>query len=173
MISKLKNKDGSAVIMACVIVICLLLLFTVISEYLRLQIIAKGVRDAVQSSVISVAAENYDDVYNGLREGYSGGYELDSNDNWNSKVDTGAVLSNLGNVLGLINGSKYTDSMLEYTISNLEINIFNTPLAPSGNSKKFESEVWLTLEVPLSFGWNRLQPLQIRMKVNAGYTPKF
>jgi len=173
MMSKLKNKDGNAVLFACVIVICLLLLFSVISEYLRLQIIAKGVRDAVQSSVISVAIENYDDVYNGLREGYSGGYELDYNDEWKARVDTGSVLSNLSNVLGLINGSKYTDSMLEYTISNLEINILNTPLAPSGNTQKFEAEVWLTLEVPLSFGWDRLQPLQIRMKVNAGYTPKF
>lgn len=173
MICKLKNKDGSAVIIACIVVICLLLLFTVISEYLRLQIIAKGVRDAVQSSVISVAIENYDDVYNGLREGYSGGYELDSNDRWKSKVDEGAVLSNLNDVLGLKNGEKYTGSQLEYTISNLDINILNTPLAPSGNSKKFESEVWLSLEIPLSFGWDKLPPLKIRMKVNAGYTPKF
>jgi hypothetical protein len=123
--------------------------------------------------VISVAIENYDDVYNGLREGYSGGYELDSNDNWKSSVDQGAVLSNLSNVLGLTNGEKYTGSRLEYTISNLDINILNTPLAPSGTSKKFESEVWLTLEVPLSFGWDKLPPLRIRMKVNAGYTPKF
>ena len=173
MISKLKNKDGNAVMIACVIVICLLLLFAVLSEYLRLQIIAKGVRDAVQSSIISVAIQNYDDVYNGLREGYSGGYELDSNGNWKSKVDEGAILSNLSDVLGLRNGEKYLGSQLEYTISNLDINILNTPLAPSGNSKKFEAEAWLTLEVPLSFGWNKLPPLKIRMKVNAGYTPKF
>lgn len=173
MIGKLKNKDGNAPIMACVIVLCLLLFFTVISEYLRLQIIAKGVRDAVQSSVISVAIQNYDDVYNGLREGYSGGYELDDGDNWSSRVDTGAVLSNLSGSLGLINGKKYSDEYLEYKISNLDVNILNTPLAPSGNSKKFESEVLLTLEVPLSFGWDELAPLRIRMKVNAGYTPKF
>lgn len=173
MISKLKSKDGNAAIMACVIVIGLLLLFTVVVEYLRLQIIAKGVRDAIQSAVISVAVENYDEVYNGLREGYSGGYELDSNDNWKSTVDNGAVLSNLGNVLGLINGEKYSGLQLEYTISNIDINILNTPLAPIENSKKFESEVWLTLEVPLSFGWDKLPQLEIRMKVNAGYTPKF
>lgn len=173
MISRLKNKDGSTIITACVVVVCLLLLFTVISEYLRLQIIAKGVRDAVQSSVISLATQNYDDVYNGLREGYSGGYELDSNDRWKSKVDKGAVLSDISNVLGLRNGEKYAGSQLEYRISNLDINILNTPLAPSGNAKKFESEVWLNLQVPLSFGWDKLPPLKIRMKVNAEYTPKF
>ena len=169
----LKNKEGNAVLYACVIVICLLLLFSVISEYLRLQIIAKGVRDAVQSSVISVAIENYDDVYNGLREGYSGGYELDYKDEWHARVDTGSVLLNLSNSLGLIGGRKYSDSRLEYTISELEINIINTALAPTANSQKFESEVWLTLQVPLSFGWEHLPPLKIRMKVNAGYTPKF
>ncbi|WP_034601054.1 hypothetical protein [Clostridiisalibacter paucivorans] len=173
MISRLKNKDGSAIITACVVVVCLLLLFTVISEYLRLQIIAKGVRDTVQSSVISLATQNYDEVYNGLREGYSGGYELDRNDRWKSKVDEGAVLSDISNVLGLRNGEKYAGSQLEYRITNLDINILNTPLAPSGNSKKFESEVWLNLQVPLSFGWDKLPPLKIRMKVNAGYTPKF
>jgi len=169
----LKNQDGNAALFAIVIVLSLILLFTVISEYLRLQIIVKGVRDAVQSSVISVTIENYDDVYNGLREGYSGGYELDSDNNWKAKVDMGAVLSNLSDTLGLVNGKKYSSAHLEYTISNLDVNILNTELAPNGNSKKFESEVWLTLEVPLSFGWDKLSPLRIRMKTNAGYTPKF
>ncbi|MDA3845705.1 MAG: hypothetical protein PF505_04045, partial [Vallitaleaceae bacterium] len=74
MIKVLKNKDGNVAIQAVVVVLVLLLVFSVVSEYLRLQMIAQGVRDAVQSSVISVASENYDVVYHGLREGYSGGY---------------------------------------------------------------------------------------------------
>ncbi len=173
MIRILKNKDGNAALMVCVIILCLLLIFSVVSEYLRLQLIAKGVRDAVQSSVISVAVENYDDVYNGLREGYSGGYSLDSSDVWISRIDSGSVLSNLSNVLGLINGSKYTGSKLEYSISDIELNVINAPFAPNNNTNKFESEVWINLLVPLSFGWDKLEPLKIRMKVSAGYTPKF
>jgi hypothetical protein len=173
MIKVLKNKDGNVAIQACVIILCLLLVFTVISEYLRLQIIAKGVRDAVQTSVISVAIQNYNEVYNGLREGYSGGYELDVSDTWVSRVDEGSVLLELSNSLGLVGGEKYNNGVVEFEITDLYINITNVPLAPGNNDERFESEVWLTLEVPISFGWEDLPPMSIRMKVNAGYTPKF
>ena len=173
MIGVLRNKDGNAALMACVIVLCLLLVFSVISEYLRLRLIANGVRDAVQSSVISVVTENYDDVYNGLREGYSGGYSLDHNDAWASQVDSGSVLANLSNVLNLIGSSKYVGSDLEYTISEIQVNVINATFAPNNNTSKFEAEVFINLSVPLSFGWYHLKPLEIRMKVNAGYTPKF
>ncbi len=44
MIKVLKNKDGNMAIQAVVVMLVLLLLFSVISEYLRLQIIAKGYR---------------------------------------------------------------------------------------------------------------------------------
>lgn len=173
MMKVLRKQDGNAALMACVVILCSLLVFTAISEYLRLQIIAKGVRNAVQSSVISVAIENYDEVYNGLREGYSGGYSLDSNDAWKSSVDSGSVLVNLSNVLNLIDGSKYIGSNLEYTISNVEVNVINASFAPHNKTSKFEAEVFINLLVPLSFGWDHLKPLEIRMKVNAGYTPKF
>jgi len=173
MMKVLKNKDGNVAIQACVIIICLLLVFSVISEYLRLQIIAKGVRDAVQSAVISVAIQNYDEVYNGLREGYSGGYELDNTDSWINKVDEGAVLVELSELLGLIDGEKFTGDILEYRLTDIDVIILNVPLAPSSNHEKFESEVWLSLEVPLAYGWEHIPSMKIRMKVNAGYTPKF
>ena len=172
MIKLLKNKDGNMAIQAVVVVLVLLLIFSVISEYLRLQIIAKGVRDAVQSSVISVATQNYDDVYNGLREGYSGGYAL-YGDSWMTQIDEGAVMSELSVLLGLHFGQKFTGGEVEYTISDIDVNVINTPFAPSGNSDRFEAEVFLTLTVPASFGWDHVPPMVIEMKVNAGYTPKF
>ena len=45
-------------------------------EYMRLMIVAQGVRDSVQSAIVDVATENWDEAYAGLREGYSGGYQL-------------------------------------------------------------------------------------------------
>lgn len=53
----------------------LVILFTGISEYLRFAPCGWGVRDAVQAAVISTVVENCDDVYHGVREGYSGGYQ--------------------------------------------------------------------------------------------------
>lgn len=167
-----RNKEGNVAIQAVVVMLILLLIFSVIGEYLRLQIIAKGIRDAIQASVISVATQNYDEVYNGLREGYSGGYAL-YDDNWEGSVDEGSVMNELTSLLGLSFGKKYTGGMVEYGLSELEVKIINTPLAPSNDDKRFESEVYVTLSVPLSFGWQHLPPMTINMKVNAGYTPKF
>ncbi len=172
MIKVLKNKDGNMAIQAVVVMLVLLLLFSVISEYLRLQIIAKGVRDAVQSAVIAVAIENYDEVYNGLREGYSGGYTL-YDDSWVSKVDEGTVMNELSLLLGLTYGKKIVGSEVEYELSDLAVHILNAPFAPTSNNNRFESEVGVTLTVPMSFGWEHLPPVEIHLKVNAGYTPKF
>lgn len=173
MIKFLKNKEGSAAIYAVVIILVLLMIFTVVSEYLRLQIIAKGVKDATQTAVISVATQNYDDVYNGLREGYAGGYELSGSNTWIEKVDTGAVMSELSELLGLIDGKRVKENETEYTLSNLGIIIINPPIAPSGEAQKFEALVTMTLTVPLSYGWEHLPPMVINLQVKAGYTPKF
>ncbi|MFT9493894.1 hypothetical protein [Anaerosolibacter sp.] len=169
----LNNNDGNAALWACVVVLCLMLVFAGISEYLRLLTITRGVRDAVQASVIAVATQNYDDVYNGLREGYSGGYKLSESGNWTEQVDEGAVLFQLSELLGLTNGEKITNSVVEYAIRDINITLLNTPLAPGNNQKKFEAEVLLNLEVPVSFGWHHLPPFKLQLGVRAGYTPKF
>ncbi|WP_207736178.1 hypothetical protein [Fusibacter ferrireducens] len=173
MIKILKNKQGNAALYAIVVALCLILLFTVISEYFRLQMIASGVRDALQSSVIAIATENYDEVYNGLREGYSGGYQRNETGSWEERVDSGAVFMKLSNKLGLINGTKYSGGYLEYRLYDLDVQINNAPFATRDNDNRFESEAWVTLLVPLSFGWEHLPPMKIRLKVNAGYSPKF
>ncbi|MBS7528521.1 hypothetical protein KHM83_17685 [Fusibacter paucivorans] len=169
----MKDRNGNAALFAIIIILCLMLMFTVISEYLRLQIIASGVRDALQSSVIAVATENYDEVYNGLREGYSGGYQLSETDQWEEQVDSGAVLMKLSDKLGLIEGTKYAGGYMEYQLSDLDIQINNATFATSDNDSRFEAEAWVTLTVPLSFGWDHLPPMEIRLKVDAGYSPKF
>ena len=70
----LKNKSGQGVPMILAVVLCCLILACVTFEYMRLMIVAQGVRDSVQSAIVDVATENWDEAYAGLREGYSGGY---------------------------------------------------------------------------------------------------
>ena len=50
----LKGKGGSGVPMAAAVTLALLVIFCGISEYFRLQIIAVGVRDALEDAIISV-----------------------------------------------------------------------------------------------------------------------
>lgn len=172
----LANKDGNSTPLMIVLVLVLLLLSCAISEYLRLNIIVKSIRDAMQTAVISVSTCNYDELYNGLREGYSGGYTL-SNGQWKETLDYGDVYAQLDSLLGLETKNGYhiktQDSGYEYRLSRLNINLQNTSLSPGNTSKNFEADVRIQLEVPLSFGWELLPPLKMAVRTQAGYTPKF
>ena len=68
----LKDNSGQGVPMILAVVLCCLILACVTFEYMRLMIVAQGVRDSVQSAIVDVATENWDEAYAGLREGYSG-----------------------------------------------------------------------------------------------------
>ena len=68
-----KDKNGNTTPLTIALILALLFTLCALSEFFRLSVIANGVRNALQSAVISVATTNYDEVYNGLREGSSGG----------------------------------------------------------------------------------------------------
>jgi hypothetical protein len=139
---------------------------------------AQGVRDGVQSAIISVATENYNDTYASLREGYSGGYVNDGG-GFNEQLDLGDVYSRLDDVLGLRREGgyhiKYTEDALEYRVSGLTVTVINAPFAPFDRdaAQKFLAKATIYLEVPLSFGWSNLPPMRITLHCEAGYTPKF
>ncbi|MEN3005999.1 hypothetical protein [Dehalobacterium formicoaceticum] len=174
----LRSKRGDGSLIAVVIVISILLISCSVYEYIRLTIIARGVRDSVQSSIISVATTNYDEVYNGMREGYSGGYTLQGSQ-WDESLDIGDIYGQLDSTLGLTRQSgrhvKYAGETLEYSVWGLNVDIKNAPFAPSNADSvdKFLAEATIELEVPLSFGWESLPPMRITLHVKAGYTPKF
>ena len=174
-LKKISDRSGNALPLACAIVITVLLISSAIMEYIRLNIIADGVRNALQASIISVSTSNYDEVYNGLREGYSGGYKRNGG-SWEEWLDNGDIYVELDSLLGLNSShEKISRGRIEYSLSGLQVNIKNTPLAPSDPNfmGKFEAEAKITIEAPLSFGWNAIPPLKLTIKTTAGYTPKF
>ncbi|TCL57651.1 hypothetical protein EDD76_108186 [Kineothrix alysoides] len=172
----LRDKQGMSTLLTASLVLVLLLLLCVISEFFRLSITASGVRNSLQEAVISVATTNYNEVYNGLREGYSGGYYLDE-DGWVENLDYGDIYSQLDRTLGTnpYNGYqvKWQGEGYEFRISGLEVSIKNVPLTPGSAGQNFEAEAAVQLEVPLSFGWENLPPLQMKIKTKAAYMPKF
>ena len=170
---KLMSEEGNAPIYALIILMVLMLLFGVVSEYLRLKVIAEGVYEATQNGVISVVTKNYDEVYTGLRQGYSGAYGLSETKKWQQVVEDGAVMEDLNQLLGLYEGKKIEGGRLVYEISDLHVIIENPSFAPKNDSERFEATVDLTLKVPLGFGWDHLAPLVIPMKVKAAYSNKF
>ena len=173
----LKNKSGQGVPMILAVVLCCLILACVTFEYMRLMIVAQGVRDSVQSAIVDVATENWDEAYAGLREGYSGGYQL-AGSSWSQNVTSGNVYARLQDVLGIeYEGGqyvKYSGENLEYRLYDLHLDVENAPLAPSVPDGITQLNVTgtITVDVPLSFGFGHLPPMQITMKLNAKYVPK-
>lgn len=178
MIKVLKSNKGSMSFFTVSVILCLLITFTGIFEWNRLHIIADGTYDAVQRAVATACTENYDRLYNGVREGYSGGYQLDEGE-WKEDIDEGEVYAKLDNLLGTrAEGDEHvksTGEQMEFSLSDLDVKMTNTPFAPDDpdHINQFTGVAYVTLKVPLSFGWNALPPMQISMKVTAGYMAKF
>ncbi len=63
----LKDRSGQGTPMILAVVVCCLILACVVFEYMRLVIVAQGVRDSVQSAIVAVATENWDEAYPGLQ----------------------------------------------------------------------------------------------------------
>lgn len=174
----LKDKSGNGAPVILAIVLVIVVLSTAAFEYMRLLVVAQGVRDSVQSAIIDVATQNWDEAYPGLREGYSGGYNLSGSD-WYENVSSGNVYGRLQSVLGLKyeNGGyiKYAGDALEYRLSGLRLDVQNAPLAPSNPSGITQLNVtgMISVEVPLSFGWEHLPMMKITLKLRSSYVPKF
>lgn len=162
--------------------LALILILCVISEYFRLQIIAAGVRDALESAVISTVNDNYAGVYHGIREGYSGGYLPDGTASWETAVSEGDIYACLDSTIGTSQSGgrhvKYagdSGGAMEFAIDSLSVVIRNAPLAPSDsrNAQRFEADAIIRLEVPVRFGGKLLPFMHITLKVRAGYIEAF
>lgn len=175
----LQNNKGNSYPLIIAIALAIVIIACAGFEYMRLMIIAQGVRDSVQSAIISVSTGNYSDVYSSLREGYSGGYVNDGN-GFSEQINTGDVYARLSGLLGLKREGFYYvkyvgGDVMEYRVSELSINVINTPFAPSDrdDAQRFQADASILLEVPLSFGWSALPSMKITLNCKAGWTPKF
>jgi len=175
----LQSKSGESFPLIVAVALALVMILCCITEYMRLNIIAQGVRDAVQTAIISTVNDNYDDVYHGAREGYSGGYQPNDS-SFEESLDYGEIYDRLDNLLGLSRSGgyhvKYTsDGHEEYKLSGLSVEITNAPLAPSDpqNAQRFTASATIRLEVPVNFAGKLLPPMKITLKLQAGWTERF
>lgn len=174
----LKSKRGTSFPLVVAVTLAMVIVLCGAAEAIRLMIVAQGVRDAVQSAVISTINDNYDNVYHGVREGYSGAYQP-SADDFEERLDYGDMYGRLDQLLGLRqeNGYhvKYAGDDMEFRLSGLSVDLENMPLAPANldNSNGLLADSVIRLEVPVSFGGKSLPPMVINLRVQAKYMPIF
>ncbi|MPM16889.1 hypothetical protein SDC9_63271 [bioreactor metagenome] len=99
LINCFRDKKGSSFPLIIAITLALVIIMCGILEFFRLNIIASGVKEAVQDAIIITVNDNYANVYHGVREGYSGGY-LPDGSSFSYSVDTGDVYDHMDTTLG-------------------------------------------------------------------------
>ena len=169
----LRDRRASSFPMTIGIVLSLIILMCGISEYFRLQVIAAGVREAVEDAVISTVNDNYAGVYHGVREGYSGSYVPFGEGSWEEDLNEGDIYDYLDEPIGTqLSGGR---TAMEFAIDSLQVTLRNAPLAPSdpAHAQRFEADAIVRLEVPVRFGGRILPSMWITLKVQAGYTEVF
>lgn len=170
-----KDNNGSMVPLAVAVTIVMLLIILGISEYMRLVITAAGIKDAMESAVVSTVNDNYNEVYHSVREGYAAGYEPDGE--WfAASVDYGDIYGRLCFLLGLEeDGDGYVrinnGGEKEYRLSGLQVSIPNTAIASPGGT--FYADASITMEVPVRFAGKIVSNMSIKLKVRAAYKEKF
>lgn len=171
------NKGYTSSPLVVAIALGSLMFFIALWQIVRLVTISAGVKDAVQSAVIATSVNNYANVYDGVREGYSGGYRY-SGSSWKTAVSTGDVYGRIDKLLGLqSSGGKHvkaTSDGTDFSVYGLSVNVDNAEFAPTrGRIEQFSATSYITLEVPLSFCGDVLPPMRVRLCVKSKYTPKF
>ena len=178
----IKDRRGVSFPLVIGVTLALVILLCGLSEYFRLQIIAAGVKEAVEDAIISTVNDNYAGVYHGVREGYSGGYLPDGDTGWETAVSESDIYTYLDSTIGTESRGgrhiKYVGDSggeMEFAVDSLTVTIRNAPLAPSDpqNAQRFEADAVIRLEAPVRFGGRLLPSMHITLKVQAGYIEVF
>lgn len=149
----LKQSEGSTVIDIGVWVLVILIIFSVVFEYIRVQLIAYNLKDTFENAVKTVVSENYNEVYAGFRESitvggqYEGGPEGANNDEeepeWVDLNDYGDVEQEVTELL-CIESLETGDG--SYSIQDVEIKVQNGDESESG---KYEINGSMNVTVPI------------------------
>jgi Flp pilus assembly protein TadG len=175
-ISKLKDTKGSLQIGAVAVLLLFFMMLSAVMESMKLKSITQGVGDIVQQAVLSAAADNAYNAYNGVREGNTAA--ADYTDNWYDNVTTADVQYKLNSLLNLANnGGKYIktspDGKTQFALYNLNVQYDNPPVASFSNDTRLSFVTTFVLEVPMSFAGGYLMPYKKEMTVRSEYIPLY
>lgn len=168
-----RSRSGEGYPMVIAVTLCLLMLFMLISEYFRVNIIVQGVRDAVQQAVIATVNENYDDVYHSVREGYAAGWFPEGDGEWFESIDAGDIYGNLSYILGLTTDGegymKYAGNELEYKVTAkctclLNARLFCAVAPPNGGNNADQSLGTLHRPISLISDFLKTPPISKNQK---------
>ncbi|KNZ42413.1 hypothetical protein [Acetobacterium bakii] len=167
-----------------VAVLILIVVMTMCAVYERLRIvtIVSQLDQAVEMSVQGVATENWDNVYQGVREGYAGTYTKDAlTDDWEAVMNKEQILDQMNHMIDFkVKGSTWVKEddagnvLFSMKPKETTVKIINTSLA-ADEGDALTVETTNTITVPWLFlgAMFDAPPIVVERKTVCGYTPKF
>ena len=176
---KLKENTGAGEIKVAILFLAMMIIFSVIFEYVRVQIYASNVRDSFERAILTVASENYNEVYAGFREieiyggeyagGPAGGDDSDAIPEWIPIYDRGNVADELMELLALDEIDSGRELTGEYDISDILILVKDSY---SGGGR-YDVRGEMKLRLPVYFLGVIEQHIELNIVVKTGYTAKY
>lgn len=136
---------------------------------------ASGVKDGLESAMISVVNDNYNEVYHSVREGYAAGYEPEAG-SFRASIDLGRVEDRLCELLGLSYADEglakiSDDGSVQFYLSDLETEVHNINLRNSG--ERFYADGSVIMKIPVRFAGDVITFATFKIKCKAAYTEIF
>ena len=180
----IKDKSGAGNELYTVIfflVFFIIALFVI--EYARALIIAKGIRDAAQTAVITAATDNWDNTFKARREGYSGAWHKRWNQDeaaaFTERIGRHDIASIMNGIIGSsdaggFNQKRDSDGRIEFRYRVTDVIWRHQGLRPGDPlSMNFEATVYIHIQIPWGFNWDDRTPIDMNIRVKAVYMPKF
>lgn len=178
---KWKETSGASFIDFVVVFLIFMIVVSVVFEYIRVQIVGNNLRDSFERAVLTVAAENHDEVYAGFREveevgglyegGSAGGGEKEEIPEWIPLNDLGDVEGELEELLYLEQeGVAYKSNKDRYKIMDIQVDVRNRY---ESDRHKYEVRGTINIQIPVHFLGMKIVDAEIPIKIRTAYTGKY
>lgn len=166
--AKLRQHKGTLALESALMCLGGVMLLVLCLEIARVYITVNAIKSKTDSAVLTVAAANVENVYDGVREG-SGAARTVSDGDWSVLVSTDEVKNSLMEILSLTPTGEALERISPSNRAVYRLSGLNTSYVNSeGNNLNFKTI--MTVTIPLSFlGLN----LNQKLEVSTTYDAKF
>ena len=178
---KLRENDGSAYMNLMWLMFAIMLMVAVYIEYNRINHILKTVDMAYERALTAVAVNNYDEIYENVREeeayggafngGNEGEYEEDEKPVFFDDSDYGDIEDELVSLLGLtkLSDSDVISKISSGSVNEFSLSHFHAEIRQDGTDidGKYRVDGKLKVRVPIYFMGKELTALDLEVKSKA------
>lgn len=169
MMKRIIRNKGMSYPLIAILLLVVMLIGVGIFEIIRLNIASAAIRDKYEDAIISVCVQNYDKMYQPIRESHAASYNY-SNNRWlesNRASET--------QIRQYLNSAMDNGELMQFSIDDIDFVVTPAKVAPSNydTAQKFAISGTMTVTIPYRFAWSQLMPITLTVDVSSQWRAKF